>query len=109
MFSAIKEDGRLYTRQNENGVWADYTRHGLASWTEADVDQAPDGTIALIGTKDSGRLWTRSHDTQWGSYTAHGADTWSPQAQPSTAATNGSAILLAVKTDGRLFTRNLDS
>lgn len=108
-FAAVKSDGRVYTRERNvtgNVAWGAYKRHGLAGWTQVDIAMASNGTAWLIGTKDDGRLFTRSKTgATWGSFGRHGAATWEPATAPSIAARRGEIVFGAVKDDGRMYTR----
>lgn len=106
-FAAIKTDGRLYTRgTTSSGGWTGFVRHGVNAWSGVSLDSDSAGHIALAATKDFGRLYTRRSGTStWGSWTSHGLDTWSVDTAPSIAAGDGAPQFLAVKADGRLYTR----
>lgn len=107
MVGGVKTDGRLFTRIHNANGFANWVQHGGPGWVAADTLYSG-GRIWILGTKGDGAMFSRWVDVSGGAFiespwTLHGLLTWAGE-QPSLSRGN-SLHIVAVKTDGRLFTR----
>ena len=105
--AAVRDDGRLFTRQNAGGSWRGFELHGSPTWAP---DAAPSistggGDVIYAAVKDDGRLFSRAHpaSSDWQRFVQHGRDSWTGGEIVMNA--NGDSALIGVKEFGALYTR----
>lgn len=107
VFSAVKADGRLFTRLHNDSGWQAWQHHApdVRSWAATDIALDTQGIVILSGMFDNGTLFVRAGGNGlWNSFVQLGNPTWALE-QPTVSSSDGAFAIQGVKTNGLLYTR----